>query len=73
MVEKHAGWRGYKSKTVVKSKGGTGGIWFLGFVGALVYYLHFRSGTFWLVIWAIIKALLWPAFLVYRLLLHMGA
>ena len=44
------------------------GIWFLGFVGALAYFLHNDSGTFWLVILAILKAIVWPAILVYRLL-----
>ena len=48
--------------------GGAGGGWFLGFIGALVYYLHVHSGTFWLVIVALFKAAFWPAFLVYHLL-----
>jgi hypothetical protein len=48
--------------------GGAGGIWFLGFIGAFVYYIHFRSGTFWLVVLALLKALAWPAFVVYHLL-----
>lgn len=30
-------------KRIVK-QGGAGGIWFLGFLGALVYYIHFHSG-----------------------------
>jgi hypothetical protein len=47
---------------------GAGGIWFLGFIGALVYYVHTHSGTFWLVLVAIMKAVVWPAFLVYHLL-----
>lgn len=48
--------------------GGAGGIWFFGFVGALVYYLHTHSGTVWLVLVAVLKAVLWPAFLVYHVL-----
>jgi len=47
---------------------GAGGIWFLGFIGALVYYLRFHSGTFWLVVLAFLKALVWPAFVVYYVL-----
>ncbi len=57
----------YKNKTMIQ-KGGGHSIWFLGFIGALVYYLHVHSGTFWLVILAFLKALVWPAFLVYHLL-----
>lgn len=59
------------NNNVVKTGGG-GGIWFLGFVGALVYYLHVHSGTFWLVVVAIFKAVFWPAFLVYHLLKFLG-
>ncbi len=47
---------------------GAGGIWFLGFIGALVYYLHVHSGTFWLVVLAFLKAIVWPAFVVYQIL-----
>jgi hypothetical protein len=61
----------YKNKMMIR-KGGSSGIWFLGFIGALVYYLHIHSGTFWLVILAVLKALVWPAFLVYHLLLLMN-
>jgi hypothetical protein len=50
------------------SRGGAGGLWFLGFLGALVYYIHFHSGTFWLVVLAFIKSLLWPAYVVYHVL-----
>jgi hypothetical protein len=48
--------------------GGVGGIWFLGFLGAFIYYIHTHSGTFWLVLIAIMKAIVWPAFLVFHLL-----
>ena len=54
-------------RSAVKS-GGAGGIWFLGFIGALAYYLHTHSGTIWLVILAFIKAVFWPAFVVYHVL-----
>jgi hypothetical protein len=48
--------------------GGASGIWFLGFVGALFYYLHTHSGTFWLVVLAFLKAVVWPAMVVYHVL-----
>jgi hypothetical protein len=35
---------------------------------ALLYYLHTHSGTFWLVILAFAKAVIWPAFVVYHVL-----
>jgi len=60
--------RNARRSTRAAKSGGAGGIWFLGFIGALVYYLHFHSGTFWLVVLAFLKAFVWPAFVVYHLL-----
>ena len=42
----------------------------LGLVGAAVYYIQMASG-FWAVIVGLIKAILWPAFLVYEVLIVM--
>ena len=55
--------------TIVKKQGGdtAGWIYFLGIIGAAVYYIQQAEG-FWAIIWAIIKAFLWPAFVVYDLL-----
>jgi hypothetical protein len=39
----------------------------LGLIGALVYYLQHAHG-FWGVVVGILKALVWPAFVVYDLL-----
>lgn len=50
------------------SCGGVGSIWFLGFIGALVFYIHTHSGTFWLVLLAFMKAIVWPAFVVFHIL-----
>ncbi len=51
---------------------GSGGVWLLGFTGTLVYYLHFHSGTFKLVVLAFVKAIFWLAFLVYYALHFMN-
>lgn len=55
-----------KKQTVVKS-GGAGGAYFLGMIGAAVYYLNV-SFDFWPSIVALLKALVWPAFLVHYIL-----
>jgi hypothetical protein len=44
-----------------------GGIYFLGFIGAAVYYIQQSTG-FWNGVVGVLKALVWPAFLVYKLL-----
>ena len=58
----------YDRIQVLRKEWGRGGIWFLGFIGALVYYIHYHSGTFWLVVLAFLKSLVWPAFVVYHVL-----
>lgn len=44
-----------------------GPVFFLGFIGAAVYYLHTTVG-FWPSVAGLLKACVWPAFLVYHLL-----
>jgi hypothetical protein len=43
----------------------------LGLIGALVYYISIANG-FWLIILGILKALVWPAFLVFGTLKYLG-
>lgn len=43
----------------------------LGFVGAAVYNISVASG-FWGIVVAILKAAIWPAFLVYKLFSYLG-
>ena len=53
-----------KNKIICK---GSGSIYGLGFIGAAIYYLQQSTG-FWSGVIAILKALVWPAFLIYKLL-----
>ncbi len=45
----------------------SGGIYGLGFIGAAIYYISQSTG-FWMGVLGILKALVWPAFLVYEFL-----
>lgn len=59
-----------KEKKVIVNKkygGGGGAVYGLGLIGALVYFLQ-HSHTFLEGVIGILKALVWPAFLVYSLL-----
>jgi len=47
--------------------GGNGAVYGLGFIGALVYYLG-AATTFWIGVLGILKAMVWPAMLVYAAL-----
>jgi len=60
--KKWKSWEG--NKIIYKS---SGGFYFLGFIGAAIYYLQQSTG-FWSGVIAILKALVWPVFLVYKLL-----
>ena len=49
------------------SAGGLGFAYFLGFIGAVVYYIQ-QAASFGDGLLGVLKALVWPAFLVYHLL-----
>jgi len=46
-----------------------GGIYGLGFVGALIFFIQ-NSETFWIGVLGVLKAAVWPVFLVYELFGH---
>jgi hypothetical protein len=50
-----------------KEKGATGAIYGLGLIGAAVYYIQYAE-TFWLGVLGVLKAFVWPAFIVYEAL-----
>ncbi len=52
--------------------GGAGCGYGLGFLGAAIYYISTASG-FWMGVLGVLKALVWPAFLVFELLKLVGA
>jgi len=60
--------------TVIKNKiynKSHGAIYGLGFIGSAIYYISNASG-FWMGVLGILKALVWPAFLVYSLFKFLG-
>ena len=51
-------------------KGGgamSGGIYGLAFLGAAVYFIQ-HSSTFWMGVLGILKAIVWPALIIYKVL-----
>lgn len=54
------------------AKHGGNAVYGLGFIGAVVYYIQQADG-FWAGVLGIVKAFVWPAFLVYDLLKSLGA
>ncbi|HET9137869.1 hypothetical protein [Actinophytocola sp.] len=55
------------------NRGGAGdAVYGLGLIGALVYYIQ-AADDFWSGVLGVLKALVWPAFLVYELLKSVAA
>lgn len=48
------------------NKGGEG-IYGLGFIGAAIYYIS-TATSFWVGVLGVLKAIVWPAFVVYQIL-----
>jgi hypothetical protein len=57
---------------MAKVSAGTGSIYGFGFIGAVIYYIS-TATDFWTGLLGFLKALVWPAFLVYELLSSLGA
>jgi hypothetical protein len=49
----------------------SGGIYGMAFIGAAFYFIS-HAATFWMGILGVIKALFWPAFLIYKILERMS-
>lgn len=56
-----------KSKVKSGSDGTAGALYFVGFVGAFIYWMQAAAG-FGAVVTGFLKALVWPAYIVYKLL-----
>ncbi len=52
-------------KAVIVKKGSAGGFYFLTFIGAAVHFVGNVDG-FWNIILALLKAAVWPAFLIHK-------
>ena len=59
-------------KKDVKVRAGGGAIYFVGFVGAAIYYVS-HATDFWMGALGLLKSMVWPAFLVYEALNKLGA
>lgn len=45
-------------------QGGSGAVYGLGLIGAAIYFIS-HADTFWMGVLGFLKALVWPAFLIY--------
>lgn len=64
--------RPVRNFTVVKNYGKPSGFaYFLGFIGAFIYYMQ-KATTFGMGVIGFLKAIVWPAFLVFHLFKFLG-
>jgi hypothetical protein len=61
-----------EKKYVHHQDGTAGALYGLGFIGACIYFIG-SATTFWLGVLGFLKAMVWPAFLVYEALKVLGA
>ena len=52
--------------------GSASAVYGLGFIGAIIYFIS-TATSFWMGVLGIVKAILWPAFLVFEALKAVGA
>ncbi len=57
---------------VIRRSNSSNAVYGLGFIGAAVYYIMHATG-FWMGVVGFLKAIVWPAFLVYEALKQLGA
>lgn len=58
-------------KDKVQNNGASNAVYGLGFIGAAIYYISTASG-FWAGFVGFLKAIVWPAFLVYEAMASIG-
>ncbi len=56
----------------MRNYGPSGGVYFMAFIGAAVYFVQ-QATSFWGGVVGILKALVWPAMLVYQILMYLKA
>lgn len=60
-------WAKCKSKSSSSTNGTAGALYFVGFIGSLIYWVQAAVG-FGAFVTAFLKSLVWPAYIVYKLL-----
>jgi hypothetical protein len=58
---------------VVVRDGPWGFVFLVAYVGAAVYFVSASDGSFWGVLWGLLQAIVWPGFVVYEVLVAIGA
>lgn len=62
-----------KTVKIINQTAPMGFMFFVAYIGAAIYFVQLSSGGFWQVIEALLKAAVWPAFVLYHVLKLLGA
>lgn len=65
--------RGSTKTVKIVEQGPWGFFHFLAYIGAAIYFISISGGGFWAVILALLKAIVWPAYVIYHVLVLLGA
>jgi hypothetical protein len=58
-------------KNQVQGNAASGAVYGLGLIGAAIYFIS-HATTFWMGVLGFLKAIVWPAFLVYQAMKQLG-
>jgi hypothetical protein len=58
---------------VIVREGPWGFAFLLAYIGAAIYFISISNGSFWGVILGLLQAIVWPVYVVYHVLLLIGA
>jgi len=63
-----------ESRTRVVERNGVWGVFMLmAYIGAAIYFISRTDGAFWPVILALLQAIIWPVYVIYHVLVVIGA
>ena len=57
----------------VERNGPWGFVFLLAYIGAAIYFISVSDGSFWAVVLGLLQAAVWPVYVVYHVLLALGA
>jgi len=58
---------------VIVRDGPWGFVFLLAYIGAAIYFVSGSDGSFWGVVFGLLQAIVWPVYVVYHVLLMIGA
>ena len=61
------------SNAAAANSGVWGFFFLLAYIGAAIYFISVSDGSFWAVVLGLLQAIVWPVYLVYNVLLVLGA